>query len=439
MITVNMRFMGNAVGHLPLVLSDDETGIESISTDGKRIVYDSRYVLGAFRKQSELPARMVLHLVMHCVLRHFMTTPAMNMDYWNLACDIAVENCINELKIPCVTVSGEDRQNAETDALKEDIKPFTAEKIYQYFLENPLPESDYNRLYRLFSRDEHSMWYSPTNDGGNGDGEGKNDGDSNSDGQFLIMNGADSGEDERLVELWKQIGEQLQLDLETFSSMYGNGAGNLTQELKTLNRERYDYTDFLRRFTVMGEAMQINNDEFDYIFYTYGLNEYENVPLIEPLEYKDVKRIKDFVIAVDTSGSCSGEVVQKFITKTFNIMKQEENFFTKINIHIVQCDAAIQEDTKITSQEEFDDYIKNMRLHGFGGTDFRPVFSYVESLIEIGEFDNLKGMIYFTDGYGTFPSRKPSFETAFVFVDDAYNNPEVPVWAIKLVLQSDDI
>ena len=37
------------------------------------------------------------------------------------------------------------------------------------------------------------------------------------------------------------------------------------------------------------------------------------MPLIEPLEYKEVKRIKEFVIAIDTSGSVSGELVQKFI------------------------------------------------------------------------------------------------------------------------------
>ena len=48
-------------------------------------------------------------------------------------------------------------------------------------------------------------------------------------------------------------------------------------------------------------------------------------------------------------------------------------------------------------------------------------------------------MIYLTDGYGTFPERKPDYHTEFVFVDDEYNNPEVPVWAMKLVLPNDDL
>ena len=94
---------------------------------------------------------------------------------------------------------------------------------------------------------------------------------------------------------------------------------------------------------------------------------------------------------------------------------------------------------KITSQEEFNRYLENMKLHGFGGTDFRPVFRYVNELIAKREFTNLKGLIYFTDGFGVFPEKQPDYSTAFVYVNDGYENPEVPVWAIKLVLQPEEI
>ena len=48
-------------------------------------------------------------------------------------------------------------------------------------------------------------------------------------------------------------------------------------------------------------------------------------------------------------------------------------------------------------------------------------------------------MIYFTDGYGTFPARKPDYDAAFVFVDDDAADVKVPPWAIKLVLRTDEI
>ena len=35
--------------------------------------------------------------------------------------------------------------------------------------------------------------------------------------------------------------------------------------------------------------------------------------------------------------------------------------------------------------------------------------------------------------------KRPDLDTAFVFVDDGMNNYDVPPWAIKLVLQKEEI
>ena len=238
---------------------------------------------------------------------------------------------------------------------------------------------------------------------------------------------------------WKEISERIQVDLDTVNSSWGEQAGGFVASLREVNRERVDYAGFLRRFAVLGENIQVNDDEFDYIFYTYGMKLNRNMPLIEPLEYKEVKRVREFVIALDTSESVAGELVQTFVTKTWNILKQTENFFTKVNVHIIQCGAKVEEDAKITSQDEFDDYMLRMMLRGFGGTDFRPVFEYVDRLIARHEFVNLRGLIYFTDGYGTFPAMPPQYETAFIFVEQGREPPDVPIWAVKIFMTKDDI
>ena len=231
----------------------------------------------------------------------------------------------------------------------------------------------------------------------------------------------------------------MQQDLETFSKDRGDTAGSLMQNLNEVNREKYDYTTFLKKFAVMGETMKINDDEFDYVFYTYGLKLYKKMPLIEPLEYKDVKRIREFAIIIDTSGSVSGKLVQTFMNKTYNILKNTESFFSKINLYIIQCDTEIQEAVKITSQDEFDNYIRNMKLKGFGGTDFRPAIRYVDELVSKGKFTRLKGVIYFTDGFGIFPKKKPDYDIAFLFVREGYFKPIVPPWAIKIILDVEEI
>ncbi|MBQ9004286.1 MAG: hypothetical protein IJ087_20800, partial [Eggerthellaceae bacterium] len=136
----------------------------------------------------------------------------------------------------------------------------------------------------------------------------------------------------------------------------------------------------------------------------------------------------------------SGAQVQAFVQKTYNILKSTESYFRRINLHIIQCDAEIQEDAKITSQEDFDRYMETMEIRGLGGTDFRPVFDYVDRLIRDGEFSDLKGLIYFTDGLGQYPDAAPDYDTAFVFMDTGeHHTPSVPPWAMKVILDEEGI
>ena len=184
----------------------------------------------------------------------------------------------------------------------------------------------------------------------------------------------------------------------------------------------------------MSEEIKVNPDEFDYIYYTYGLNSYGNMPLIEPLEYTVEKRIRDFVIAVDTSASVRGSKVESFLNRTYDILSGSVSLSEKLNVHIIQCDARITSDTLIQSKNELKQAAENFTVKGFGATDFRPVFEYVEQLRSSDKLRDLKGLIYFTDGYGIYPETAPDYETLFVFdSDDEYRMP-VPPWAIKAVI-----
>ena len=237
--------------------------------------------------------------------------------------------------------------------------------------------------------------------------------------------------------MWKNVAEKIAVEVQAYTNAgRGKIAGNLLQHLKKLTRENYDYSAFLMKFAAhREERMQIDEAEFDYAFYTYGLKLFGRIPLIEPLEYKEVKLIREFIIAIDTSGSCSGEAVEGFLIKTYNILRQTQTFASNMNIHIVQCDASIQEDARIESQKELEKYIAHMTLKGFGGTDFTPVFEYADRMLENGEIRHLDGLLYFTDGYGVFPTRPPVYKTAFVFLDKA-EEVRVPSWAMKVYLDS---
>lgn len=436
-LLVELRFLDLAMGQFEWVSIEQST----LLTNGKHIFYNPKHVLDSFRTQKSIPVRDYLHIVMHCIFRHMYMDPSLNRAYWDLACDISVEHLITELGLKSTAAPREEQQQKYISAIQRELKIFTAEKIYIYLQATVPTEQEIAAMHSVFCGDNHEIWYMTSKEAAKHLGSPQSSGNDNKSSSEPHANSGDDFGNSRAAtaKVWQDIAQRMQVELESFGKQRGLNSGALVQNLAAVNREKYDYTAFLKKFSVMGEAMRINDDEFDYIFYTYGMQLYKKMPLIEPLEYKDVKAIKEFVIAIDTSGSTSGELVQKFIQKTYNILKSTESFFTKINLHIIQCDAAIQEDAKITCQEDFDEYLKTMQIRGLGGTDFRPVFEYVDELKCKKEFYNLKGLIYFTDGFGTFPIQKPDYNVAFVFIDDEYSNPQVPPWAIKLILQPDEI
>ena len=120
-------------------------------------------------------------------------------------------------------------------------------------------------------------------------------------------------------------------------------------------------------------------------------------------------------------------------------MSETESFYRRIHVHIIQCDEKVQSDVVIENARQLKDYMRNFTVIGQGGTDFRPPFVYVDELLRQKKFGKLRGLLYFTDGYGTFPAKKPNYETAFVFMKEDYQDVDVPPWAIKLILGEEDL
>ena len=78
--------------------------------------------------------------------------------------------------------------------------------------------------------------------------------------------------------------------------------------------------------------------------------------------------------------------------------------------------------------------MSDFEILGLGGTDFRPAFVYVNELLARGEIRHLRGLLYFTDGRGIYPVRKPVYDTAFIFMKNDYTDVDVPPWAMKVIL-----
>lgn len=403
---LEMRYMDSAFAQL-FLCADEQ--IRGIGTDGMQLFFQMESIFSMYKRNPVLVNRAYLHQIFHCLFGHVWKWSGRNQADWNLACDMAAEYLLDHQRLRCIRIPPSAWRREWYRRWEADFGVITAEKLYAML--EPMDPSgvEYRRMVQEFRSDDHSRWYDNT-----------------------------PSKTQQRKQDWDNIREKMQTEAEIFSKEASDKNGQLLDMLRIENRERYDYRTFLKKFSVLKEEIQVDPDSFDYIFYHYGMEHYRNMPLIEPLETKEVQKIEDFVIVIDTSMSCRGELVQRFLEETYRILSQTENFYHRINIRILQCDERVQDDICIKNAEELHRYMETLELKGFGGTDFRPAFTYVQELQRQKAFHRLRGLLYFTDGYGIYPVRKPEYDVAFVFLEQDYRDVDVPPWAMKLILTEDD-
>ena len=47
-------------------------------------------------------------------------------------------------------------------------------------------------------------------------------------------------------------------------------------------------------------------------------------------------------------------------------------------------------------------------------------------------------LIYFTDGKGIYPKKRPEYKSAFLFMDQEPVDVEIPPWAMRLTLDAEE-
>lgn len=407
---LNMRYLDVALSSLGF---EADWGRKGVATDGFLIYYGPDFLLDLYRQGRVMVDRAFLHMLLHCLFCHPDSRKGRAVPLWDLACDIAVESILDGMLVKCVRKSPSMfRRETYLRFKNAGLTVMNAEGVYKKLLEFSFDEKRLDRLKQEFYVDGHDLWE-----------------------QELPKS-----QMVRRQELWKDNRERMQTAMETMSAEeHGEDDGGLMQQVQVEGRERYDYRAFLKKFAVLREEAMVDPDSFDPIFYTYGLELYGDMPLVEPLETKEVCRVEDFVIVIDTSMSCQGPLIRRFLEETYAVLTSSESYFHKVDIHILQCDEKVRSDVRIASQEEMKAYLEHFTIIGQGGTDFRPAFAHVAGLLAKGEFHRLKGLLYFTDGKGIYPVQKPPYDTVFVFLKEDYEDVSVPGWAMKLILSSEEL
>lgn len=401
---LDLRFFHVALASL---IPKADHSLSTLATDGIYLHYHSEQILRVFQNNPKFLARAYLHSILHCIFCHIWMMGSRDRVLWNLACDITVEFTIDHMEKASTKRILTWLRSQVYEKLENDFSCISASVIYQHLIS--LDEQTRISLQTEFYTDDHRYWPSQNT-------------------QAPIYQNA--------KKQWEKIARQTQIQQELHGSTSKDSRQLFSSKIKA-ERSRRSYRDFLRKFSILREELHANPDEFDLNFYTYGLRLYGNLPLIECLETRETKKIQEFVIVIDTSDSTSGELVKNFLRETFQILHQREHFFTSCRIRILQCDDQVRSDQEIRHLDQCEQFLDQFTLFGGGGTDFRPAFAYVDRLIEQHVFQNLSGLLYFTDGQGIYPEKRPTYQTAFLFLEN-YDTSKVPPWAMRLQLEPEE-
>lgn len=393
-LILDKPFLGALVLRLPMKAAKDDW-CPTTATDAKTFYFNPEYIHDLSLDQTQF---MLSHEALHCALSHFSRRQHRIKHRWDLACDFA----INPLLIDDGLVPPPNAQ------VLREYAGMTAEEIY------PLIDD----LEDMETLDQHVYDQENQNTGGSG----------SLPPQDKDTQGGQQQDQEQTTAPASQAGQQDPEDSETQSQPSGEGKEASSQPadapppLSNEERETLQIQWQQRMAGAAQQAMQAGKlsgalariidhllqpqlpwrlllarymtesarDDFSYM----RPSRREGNAIFPSLKSEQI----DIAIAVDTSGSIKAAEVSEFLSEVSALKGQ-----LRARITLIPCDSKIMENAPFF-YEPWDDITLDQTITGGGGTDFRPVFNWLD---ETGKQPDL--LVYFTDAEGNFPDIEPNF------------------------------
>jgi predicted metal-dependent peptidase len=358
-LLVDYPYFGTLASKLELVLNDN---IEAFRGDGKKLEYSHEFLQNASISELEF---VLANGAMHVSLAHESRKNGRSGWLWQMATDMAINDMLVE--------NGLDM-------------PYGAQ--YRKRFAGMYAEEIYAELKSDMLREEDNLEYEAD------DAEDVQNKEKNKENNQNAENQTQLSQQEQQTQFQEELLQE-QLMAEEAISL-------LTRESKKgeapLQIERF--------FTIENMGKIDWRDELKSAIDRYFKDDYTLLPpskkLISQGIYlpSNVSQTFRIVVAIDSSGSIDDTLLSEFLSEVNFLM----SMVARYQIELLVCDEKIQEHKTFTSGEALECSVK-----GASGTDFRPVFAFVER-----EFDDVKLLLYFTDLEGIFPHKPPNYEVKWV-------------------------
>jgi len=374
-------YFGTIASSLQIQKSDD---VESFVSDGKILQYNDEYFDSVAVNDVEFA---LANGAMHSLLKHEKRLGSRYDWLWQLATDYTINSMLvkNGLTLP------------EKANFQDRFDGMYAEEVYEV-LRSEIKNQEWSEDEGTAEEDQDAKDNSDNETKEQqrtevGEGHPIDDADRESNNQDNIsQEESENLEQEFLEQVFKKMNRQ----------------GTLPKDLKYLVPEYFSHTIDWREQLYRYIASHAKSS---FSFVPPNMKYlYRGIYL--PSLSSDLLRV---VVAIDTSGSVDETLLGTFLAEVQSITEQYPNY----EIDIITADSQIQSHEVFLPGETL-----NYEVQGRGGTDFRPVFEYIDKYVDYPTL-----LLYFTDGFGTFPESEPNYDILWVMAEEI----EVPFGEVVLM------
>jgi len=376
-------FWAYLVMHMECV--EDKTGLiptAGVKMNSKYIYYNAEFIDSL--DDDELIG-LLCHEVMHVAFEHPNRCRKRDPNRWNIATDVWINGTLQaeSITLPkCGLLPSNDEYTFTDGKTLDTITKRFAEEVYTH-----VPEGE-------------------GGSGGSGGGQGQEDSKNpgfDDHGQW----GDDDGEDDGVGGTRSEIDwPKVMAEAAQAAKAQGKAPAGVDRWVEVMSGRMLDWRSILYSAIVT----MIPHD------YTFARPSRRSINAGMYLP-STKKENMELAWIEDTSGSMSARDIGEGRAMLADIIRMFEN----VKVWVVDCDAGVHGEPYELTERNVASFLA-APMQGGGGTDFRPAFDYM-----VEHFPHLKMMVYYTDGYGTFPPENDfNFRTVWLLQPQHCDESDVP-------------
>ena len=336
---------------------------ETAYTDGTRICFSPEFLDKLSNSELDF---ILMHEILHVVLKHCYRGTKYNNELFNIACDIVVNSNIlksKDMDINSITIKHLNLESIHKAPNGEEGYKYTAEEVYEMIMKKA--KVVYIKL------DDHSKWE--------------------------IDSKAEDKTNEDLASVIVLIQE--------------SGSGEIPlgvlREYDKLVKPQIDWKNILEDFM----SVEVN----DYSF-TPPDRRYDNGFFIPDFNEVDNKLKLNLLVAIDASGSMSNNDIGQAVSEIKSLVSLSKS---EIEGLVVSFDEKVYEPIPLS---KFD--TEMVKIKGGGGTTFMPFFNSLDKYREMmGTIDLI---VFITDGEAYYPKESARQDIPLLWIIN--NTRFTPPW-----------